>query len=197
MLHRRHLLALAITLAAALAATNASADEPVAAEPTPAARETEWYGYQTIATDAAAVGLASLSHAGKAAGAITYLIAAPVIHVAHGSIGKGVGDLGIRLVSPLTGALAGLLLGGLAGGKDTNSFGVLGAEATGAAYGLIIGAGLASALDATVLARREVSAANEKGAAPPPPARDAARVRVLPTVSPSSTGATAGVVGTF
>jgi hypothetical protein len=201
----RRLAALTVLLAATLGSTRAFADEASIAPTAPSSamlaapsREapkaaSEWYGYQTLGADGLALGVGALapsSGRGFAYAAIgTYLVGAPVVHVLNGNAGVALGDLGLRAGAPLAGALVGGLVAGLAAPKSDSVRG-LSSVASGMAYGLLAGFGLAVAIDALVLARRDVT---PETAAP----RAAKAVQMMPTVAPTTNGASAGVVGTF
>ena len=205
MIPRQHLAAFTFLLATTLGSTRALADDSPAIEPAPAAAEasqkteSQWYGYQTLGVDGLALGVGALapsSGAGFATAAITtYLVGAPVIHLVHGSPGKALGDLAIRAGAPIAGACIGGVIGILAARSNDGVARLEGME-VGGAYGLVAGVGLAVALDAIVLARRDAAPARESAAAAPP-ARTAQSARIMPTVAPTSGGATAGVVGAF
>jgi hypothetical protein len=86
---------------------------------TPSA-SSDWYGWQTLLADGAALTLAlgsaglDASGRGDAAGALgflgglTYVVASPVVHFEHDQTGKGLASLGLRLVMPLLGVLVGV-----------------------------------------------------------------------------------------
>jgi hypothetical protein len=105
-------------LAAVLAGTQtARAEEP----PPPADQQASWYGWQTLLTDAGAIGLwvvagllddakyasssqRSYQSASKAAlllGVGTYVLAAPAVHVAHGHRDRALTSLGLRVGLPI------------------------------------------------------------------------------------------------
>lgn len=114
-----------------------------------AARADDWYGWQTLATDATADtllvggGLFGESKEAAIAAAALYTFGGPIVHVAHGEWGRAGISLGLRLGLPT--------LGGLVGGAlcfDRKGFlsclgsavlgigvGILGAEITDAALG--------------------------------------------------------------
>lgn len=107
-----------------LAASVAHADEPTpspdaetkAEGPTPKT-ESRWYGYQTLASDAAAVALFAMSAGSDSEpvsttagvlGLATYAVAPAIIHGVHGHPGKAVGD-------PSAGPARGGFMAGLGG----------------------------------------------------------------------------------
>lgn len=124
-------------------------------------RERRWYGWQTLATDGVAIGLSvlslstvetrnsSASSVFAVVSASTFLCGAPVVHFAHGHVGKGFGSLGLRLGLPVGGALIAAAIARPCGGD----FGCLGESA----LGFLVGTGSAIAIDAAVLANEEVS----------------------------------------
>lgn len=186
-------------------------------------RPTHWYGYQTLAMDGAALafaipGMMGSSGAGQGLGiasGLTYTLGAPIVHFAHGHVDKGFADIGLRLGLP---ALLGFV-GGLIGeasytpascdetkqsfcGLD-HSFGQLGAFASGAELGGILGIGAAIAIDASVLARERVRHAthhDDEASAPPRAPPRTAHVEPTFGIAPERTGgtrATLGLLGTF
>lgn len=71
--------------------------------------ERTWYGWQTILTDGASLGLAGSApftkSIGSALGAVgAYMLLPPLIHVFHGHGGRAERSLGMRLGFPLAGA---------------------------------------------------------------------------------------------
>lgn len=131
----------------------------------PRATGRRWYGWQTLIADAATVTLvpAVASQLDKDGGAIalgmvsSYLLASPIIHLAHGRPGIAAASLGLRTGMPMTGALLGAALSGDCRGS------FCGLE--GAAIGFVLGVLGASALDAAVLARepRETRESDKSG----------------------------------
>ena len=157
-------------LAAVLAAAAASSRGARAAEaPAPTEVETSWYGWQTLLSDAGAIGLWSLaavvddaqygspswrtyqawSTALTASGFAVYAVGAPAIHLAHGHADKAAESLVMRVGLPFGGALVGVLAGASACGRSYDEvpcplvLGVLGFVAGGVA---------AMIVDAVVLA---------------------------------------------
>lgn len=206
---------LSVVLVSTLFAANASADEEQppapAAAPAPAsayasadkpAKETNWYGYQTLFSDGAALGVGMLAPKGGIgfayAGLATYAIGAPIIHLAHGSGGKALGDLALRVGTPFGAAFVGGIAFAATAPAGTDGIAGLGRIMVGMAYGAVAGVGIAIGIDAIVLAREDVPAAKAADvahAAPrPAPAQHAS---IVPTFAPTPGGATAGVAGTF
>lgn len=159
---------------------------------------TSWYGWQTLVVDAGVVGLSvyltsrprpppeegeerkprHMLDAGIGWYALSWL-GAPVVHFAHGRVGIGFADLGIRLVAPGVAAVPGII------GACAGMGGRKGCTDTGARAGLLGGVALAAAFDAFVLARES------------PPEPDDSSFFWAPTVQPQPGGATVGVVGAF
>lgn len=116
-------------------------------EPPPKARV--WYGGQTLLVDALSIGavlLGATSDGGSlaAAGGLGYVFGGPIVHAAHGHVGKPFASFGMRVGLPIGGAL----LGCAAQGKQGGDFGCLG----GAALGFLAGGIAAISLDAGVIA---------------------------------------------
>lgn len=118
-----------------------------------------WYGWQTLLSDAGAVGLWSLglvmedeTAGGTVLGAGTalYAFGAPTIHWAHGQVRKGWGSLALRVGLPLAGAGAGLLIGSAVCGHNDDEFIPCPVGAMG--LGFLSGFVVAPAVDAAVLA---------------------------------------------
>jgi hypothetical protein len=82
-----------------------------------------WYGYQTSLLDALSAGLLTVGIAKwnggvGAAGAASFLLGPPIVHLAHGQGWKGVYDLGLlRVAEPLVSAGVGAAIGMLVGAK--------------------------------------------------------------------------------
>jgi hypothetical protein len=161
-------------LAAVLATWAASSRAARAADaPAPTEVETSWYGWQTLLSDAGAIGLWSLagvvseaqydsasyqsyqawSNALTVAGFAVYVLGAPAIHLAHGHGDKVADSLVMRVGLPFAGALVGVLAGTAACGRSDDEVpcpvitGVLGFAAGGVA---------AMVLDAVIVAREPV-----------------------------------------
>lgn len=107
----------------------------------------ESYRLQTLVADGATYAFllvgTKLSHDVRASedvwkiGALSFAVATPFVHLAHGRPGRALGSLGLRLVVPFAGALL------LEGGDD---------EGVGAAAGFVLGAVAVSILDTAWLA---------------------------------------------
>lgn len=134
------------------------------AEDAPAPAETHWYGWETLATDAGAIGFAALTawHGSSDTTSLVlgltsasfYFVGGPIVHLAHGRGTTALADFGLRLGIPLA---AGLLFGALSGSATTNATDCPGCDF---AIGFLLGAGLggigASIVDAAWLAREPV-----------------------------------------
>jgi hypothetical protein len=121
-----------------------------------------WYGWQTLSTDAAAGALAYTYYlsnnvwTGGSGGpgwfvmsGATYLLGGPVVHVAHGKIGTGVGSLALRVGAPLVlGGVGYAVAGGPGQGGDNGWV----AGLVGAIAGGMVGIVVAVTIDAAVLA---------------------------------------------
>lgn len=190
----------ALVLASTLFASNAFADDaetpPPAAAETPAAKETSWYGYQTLFVDASALGVGMLAPKGGMgfayAGLATYAVGAPVVHVFHGNGKMALADVALRVGAPIGAGF----VGGIVGAATATDSGLagLGHVMVGMMYGALAGVGIAVALDSIVLAREEIPATKKADVPRPAPQQHA---RLVPTLAPSPTGFTGGVAGTF
>ncbi len=181
-------------------------DAPTTVAPTPAAspgaeaklepkHERHWYGYQTLIADGAGqvLALVALTTDNKGLESTlgpvpltSYVLTPGIIHIAHRNIGKGIGDVGLRVGAPVVGALAGILIAdGRLDDLDVGGavMGILGAS---------IGVGAAIAIDASVLAWEDDSPAPLATRAP---AKSA--VSVIPSIGPTKNGFAAGLHGTF
>jgi hypothetical protein len=107
---------------------------PLEAPPATARR---WYGGQTLLAD----GLSVLTMP-IVIGFGGYLLATPIIHVAHGRVGRAVGSLAMRVGFPF--ALAVVGAGGRSGGRGPSTEGVV--------VGGVLGMATAIVIDAAVLA---------------------------------------------
>lgn len=116
----------------------------------------EWYGWQTLTTDAASVtflvgfGVASGRNNDSTAAVFAtacagaYFLGGPIVHAAHDNWGKAAGSLGLRVGAPFAGALLGLVLASAGdGGND-----MAGAMS---AVGAMLGIATAVTVDAAVL----------------------------------------------
>ncbi len=149
----------------------------------------DWYGWQTLIVDASALTLASVgwltdTTALTGAGVGAYLLGAPVVHAANGSVGKAFVSLGVR-----AGALPSFLFVGVMTGlfvcpkSETDWDDLRHCLRDAYAVGVLAGAVSAVAIDATTFAR--------KGARLRPPPF------VAPFALPAAGGMTLGVTGAF
>lgn len=139
--------------------------------------KTTWYGWQTLAADGLSLLMAGAEQGGVAVG--TYVLVAPVIHAAHGAPGKGLGSLALRVLLPISFAMGGMEVScSIHWGNDPE-----GDECypVGLVVGALVGAGAASAIDATLLARQTI----------------ALRPSVMPSVAFERGRAWFGLVGEF
>jgi hypothetical protein len=113
--------------------------------------ERRWYGYQILAIDTLAVTAVLVDGAADWGGAaaipayFVYVVAPPSVHsLAHGREGAALGSLGLRLALPIGGAVV---------AAETCDGGECVASAT---TGLVLGAALATFIDAGLLAWKDV-----------------------------------------
>lgn len=119
-----------------------------------------WYGWQNLLVDGAgqtsaiALGVIMAGRDGGASamgtGLATYVLGGPIVHFAHGNVGKGFGSLALRAGLPASGALAGAVIELRSCGGE--SFCGL----SGGFFGLAVGTVGAIVLDASVLAYKKV-----------------------------------------
>lgn len=157
---------------AALLTTALGSHRACAADDAPAPHSTEeapsrWYGWQTLATDGAAVGLITASlitvdggqHSPSSAlawGALgVYGLGAPVMHFVHENPGRGFASFGLRIGGPIVLGFTGAMLENCRGGGG--EFCGLGGALIGTTLG-IIGA---VTVDAAVFAYDDKPAENE------------------------------------
>jgi hypothetical protein len=126
------------------------ADHVAAREAGPQRR---WYGWQTLLVDAIpTIGLLAMASSRRSSGdellgpiTATFILGGPIVHAAHGHIGKAVLSLGVRSAGPL---LIGIAASGTHNGSDNQwvALGVLGVLAIPAAI----------IIDASAIAREDV-----------------------------------------
>ena len=148
-----------------------------------------WYGWQTLATDGAAVALLAIGVAAEkgpviGVSAATFALGGPIVHLAHGRGGAAAGSLGLRVGIPVAGFFVGAAMQHCNHTSEADD--LCGFE--GAAIGMLAGAGIAMLLDSALLAHED--ARREQ------PQR-VARLFVSPAVSMSKSSGTVGLVGTF
>jgi hypothetical protein len=139
----------------------------------------------------------------------TYLVGGPFVHVMHGAVGKGFGDFGLRLATPIVVGLLGGLVGTAAyqspscnpGGSCDDGLGRLGGSLEGFAIGGVLGIVGAVAMDAALLAYEPLG--QHRGDLEPPPRQphqQAIHIEPSVGVTPERLGgtrATFGLMGTF
>ena len=135
------------------------------ADPPPA--DTTWYGWQTLLTDVASVGLATLTSAHGSpdtestvlglSSAAFYFLGGPAVHLLHGRGGTALLDFGLRVGIP---AGAGLLGAALASGLSNGSSSDCPACVTiaGFLFGATLGGVAASVVDVGWLAQEPAPA---------------------------------------
>lgn len=115
----------------------------------------EWYGWQIMPFDAAAIGLTvydmndGWETSAGAAGFASYALGGPIVHLAHGQWWESAGSLGLRVGLPLTGVMIASALNPSTGNSQADLAG-LGDGITAAAVGVIA----AVAIDYIFLARK-------------------------------------------
>lgn len=198
--HRGVVGALAIGALLAGAERDAFAEKTTEARP-PTPETTSWYGWQTLLTDGAGIGLlvagfaardAGSQHSGYrpfgealiVAGLVDLLLGAPLIHgAAHQRTGAALRSVGLRAALPLFAAVVGLGIGSSACGRGPDDSEACPAGA--AIIGAMIGAATAVATDALFLARE------------PQAAFGAAHSGLVPTVTLAGERLSVGIGGRF
>lgn len=126
---------------------------------------------------------------GGIGGVATYVVGPPLVHIAHGHIGKGLADMGLRVGLPLLFGAIGYAAG------DPNCHGdgffCLPPAVGDAMIGGLIGYAGAVVVDAVLLAREDV----EVPATPPP--LEHASLKVVPDLQLRKDRQTVGLRGTF
>lgn len=192
--------AFALTLAALGTAhrAHAQAAPPPAqwSPPAPTAQERRyWYGWQTLIVDGASIVTSvaasiSPSHpiVGLPLGGAGLLLGGPIVHWAHGNLGKGFASLGILLATGLVGGGIGVGIGCAAEFVERcrGEFESLG-KLSGFLLGLNVGATVGSAIDVSLLAY----------GTRPEAAWPARRVSVLPALDVRRDRLVLGLGGTF
>lgn len=71
----------------------------------------QWYGWQTLLVDLAGLAVGLIELGGNSDGSPlfggVYFLGGPIVHFAHGHVGRGFGSLVLRLLMPLPGVLVG------------------------------------------------------------------------------------------
>lgn len=182
-------------LASLVAAVTALAAASAHAETTPAPAPAGSYHFQILAADAAAFGLffggvlaqgpdgrdTFASDSMMAAGALSFPLGAPIVHLVHGQGWRAAGSLALRLGVPLLGGAIG------AGTATCTEHDFLcGLPETG--IGILVGSVVAAFVDGAFLARAP------DGEEPPAPRGLAS---LSPRLTASHTGAVLGLGGNF
>jgi hypothetical protein len=130
--------------------------EPTVTEPAPATH-TVRYGYQTFLADALWVGGSAIlarSDGGGGGGellALGYYGGGPLVHLLHHNQAAALKSVGLRVLLPVAGAVAGLVIA--SGRDDPDGFEAMGDVLIGFAGGAVA----AMVIDWTVLSKHEVS----------------------------------------
>lgn len=154
--------------------------------------ERRWYGWQTLLSDAASIGLfvSGVNDDGRgdirpAIGLFGYALAPPIIHAAHGHALKAFGSLGLRLGAPVVGAVVGFAMAGCEESDDHYDDSDW-CGASGAIGGFMVGTAGAMLFDAVVIANEDVV-----------PERPRERVEFRPDVSIGPGRAQVSLAGAF
>jgi hypothetical protein len=191
---------IALTLGSLLALTPlvAHAESTLAASDAPSASveppkpQREWYGWQTLLVDGAAVTAffateQNNNSVGGELSAAGYVLAAPVIHLAHRNAEAAGISIALRLGLPLAGGLIGYAAS-RSDAKNEDS----GLEAMAAVgLGAFLGVAIASIVDASVLAYVD------HPTTPTSSKPDRKAFQIAPSVGPLRGGLSAGLTGTF
>jgi hypothetical protein len=157
-----------------------------------------WYGWQTLIADGATIGLAFATRGNPYVTGASYGLAPTIVHFAHGNVGRGFGDLGIRLVAPPLLGLGGGLIGMATAPDDAYGLSKLGGFIVGAGIGVITGYVAAVTIDAAALSWETVPA---DSVAPTTSRERVSSFHVAPTfaLNPDKKGASAvaGLGGAF
>jgi hypothetical protein len=161
-----------------------------------------WYGWQTLSTDGAAIGVlvlaGSLIHHDDTdsqravadsvlvLSAATYALGGPIVHAAHQQWGTAGASAGLRIGLPLTGILVGAALDRCGPNTDSDTCGVIGPS-----LGMLLGFSAAMAIDASALSYEQVPVASVARA------RQPLATTAAPFVIADARHALLGVSGTF
>lgn len=142
-------------------------DPPASRAPTPPSdpitprESTRWYGWQTVIVDGASVALLFPAAASKNAGLQStlltasvggYFLGAPFVHALHGSPGRALGSLGLRVGAPLVGIALGSSLENCQNDSEEPNY----CGFSGAVIGGVVGILSAIVIDSAALARETV-----------------------------------------
>lgn len=151
-----------------------------------------WYGWQTLMVDGVSLLVMPVVAAKAESTSALYLVVGgyalggPVVHLAHGEIGRAAGSLGLRVAMPFLGALAGVMVQGDCRGD----FGCISGAIIGGGLGVVA----AVVIDSAVLAYERVE--DEPAVAKTPPKRSG--VALSPLAGPRKEGGfDVGVGGVF
>lgn len=140
---------------------------PAAQHPPKATPKRRWYGYQTMLADWPALalviaGVESEQTAATVAGASLWVVGGPLIHVAHGNLGRGLLSLSLRVGGPALGAVS-------LGWSCIPAHGTAPICPIALELGVVLGAMTAHVLDVTLFAWDE-----------PKPTRASAQLSLMP-----------------
>jgi hypothetical protein len=161
-----------------------------------------WYGWQTLASDAAAgaviaLGMAIEDHdtqnetiAIVTLGVATYAFGAPIVHALHRRPGIAVADFGLRVGAPVVAGLVGVAVAnaGCPEPRYPDEGTQFDCEMGGAALGVIVGVGSAIAIDSAVFARETK---------PAPRTQSARGFSLTPSLSLTPHRSALKLIGTF
>ncbi len=150
--------------------------------------ESRWYGWQNLLVDGGSVVL-GVALRSPAAFAASYALGGPIVHWAHGHVGKGFASLGLRVGLPFVAGLIGFAIDASSHNCHSSDFCVDGLA------GLVVGSFLgyvgAVVVDSAALA-------NERVPREPPPPPQSSGVHLQPYFSLTKTGGgTGGIGGVF
>lgn len=154
---------------------------------------TRWYGWQTFCAD----GVAGAFFVGAIAAkqntvlfgfsGVSFVVGAPVVHVAHGQWGTALGSAGMRIVAPLLGAVIGSQYDGSAG--SASSGGSHDSSTTWTTAGVAIGGLAASVVDGLMFAYTTTPPSHAVASDPGP------RIDPVPNLIVSSHSVAIGISG--
>ena len=160
-----------------------------------------WYGWQIIVVDGMSLVVLPLAAARASSASAPllslavggYVLGGPIVHVAHGEIGRAAGSLGLRTGLPLAGAASGYLVGAATTGDCHGDLCGLTAVVFGAVGG-VLGVVAATIIDPAALAYEKVPDAKVADV----PARKPRALALAPLAGPRKDGGfDVGLGGTF
>jgi hypothetical protein len=168
-----------LAVAAMLAASPAAAEESTAA-----GGEEYWYGWQTLIVVGSSLTLTPLYGAGVAG----MVLGPPIVHWAHGHVGKGFASLGMNIGATGVGSAigVGIMCGAIGCSGDFGGFSI----AIGLALGGGIGILTANAIDIGILSYEP----KQRGASA---SRQPFPFTITPQVFVGANGGSVGLAGTF